>query len=378
MKADKEEAFYKHTVIPRREETHALLEEDFQAHKDEWAELFVSSVKGVAGLIGRSGPPKAGFLVYCLLRTDILAKKYVYRIHLYDSAYILRPETVLGEFDVSHIYKHYDRMEAQLKREYMGYITIAEPEVETILLDELGLFQKYAVETMRLGLLDLLETGEYKGIPKEDRFEIHCGEYFEPCYIIHSEIKNKDYDELIKRLERREKDAYAERDFTGLQYEDGDMQNLDLRYADFRNGNLCRTDLSLGLLIGAKFKGCLMEGAMLTASDISDANFEGAKMAGANFTCVVSLLGKPTGSEWKAVGFTGTNFKNSDLRDADFRGAVLIGADFRGASLKGADFSDAEIYRSVIDTKAFEEADFTEAQRSGMTVREGGEHGYTR
>jgi hypothetical protein len=223
--------------------------------------------------------------------------------------YILRPETVLGEFDASHIYKHYERMDAELKREFRKYVLIAEPEVDTVMLGELGMFHKYAVESMRCGLSELLETEEYKSIPKDERFEIHSGEYFEPCEVIHSELQNKNDEELIKLLNRREKDAYICGDFTGLHYEEGFLRNRDLRYANFGNANLRGADLSLGLLIGAKFKGCLLEGADLTASNVSDANFEGAKLAGAKLPYIVALQGRNAANEWKTVGFTGTNFR---------------------------------------------------------------------
>ncbi|HYK02238.1 MAG TPA: molybdopterin-dependent oxidoreductase [Thermoanaerobaculia bacterium] len=73
----------------------------------------------------------------------------------------------------------------------------------------------------------------------------------------------------------------------------------------------------------------------LTGTDLSDCNFEGARIKACRFLRVTLRRARATGGN-----FTRCIFIDSDLRDADLSRCDLEGADFRGADLRGADLRE--------------------------------------
>lgn len=364
--------FYENDVKPLLKATLSRLEEDFQQNKEMLKMEFLNSFKDVCIYIKeveRSTGRKAGFIIYNLLRTRMLSKRYEYMVVLYDKDWYLKDGVKVGDLNVQFFYKHFEELWQELLKLYKKYIMqVSVVDVERIMMDQLDSFHKYVVEMMRYSLIDAIETEEYKSLEKEAVMEIQSGEYFEPCDTVHIEHKEKNYIEIIKWLDKKEKGEYCFQDFRGIDLMDRQYQNIDLRYTDLRCSKLDGLDISFSLLMGTKFKSTRMKGANLIFSMISDANFEEADMTGAKLQSCLAFTGKNTVNEWKKVGFTGVSFKNAILKDASFKWANVIGADFEGADLQGAVFEEAKLFRSRFSKEQLEQISLSKEQLEQIEI----------
>lgn len=366
------ERFSQNNVKPALEQALINLEQDFQQNKEQMKQAFIDSFCQVCKNIRelqKTSQPKMGFLIFHLFRTKVLRHKYTYTAIAYDKEWYRREGFPVGEMDVSFIFEHYETMWKKLSSECKKYIMqIEEPDVERIMLDYLGLFHKYVVEVMRIGLLEALETIEYQSLKKEDRFEIQAGEYYELCDLIHIEQKTRNLLEIKSQIQQGQEQACCFQDFREVDLSGFSCQGRDLRYSDFRNSILNGADLSTSLLIGTKFKGCAMKGVNLMFSMINDANFERADLTGTDLQYCVAFTGKGGGNQWKNTGFTGVSFKDSLLVDANFTSSTILGGDFEGADLRGAVFTDVQLYGSRFTQKQVEQCKFSQDQLEQMII----------
>lgn len=105
-----------------------------------------------------------------------------------------------------------------------------------------------------------------------------------------------------------------------------DLQDRDLRGADFFEARLTDVNLRRALLEGANF-----DGAWLQRADLVDAKLQGAFLGGARLQ----------GAELVRAELQGANLRGAQLQGADLRKARLEGADLSAAGLQGADLRDA-------------------------------------
>ncbi len=372
--AEQLQLFYEKDVNPIREKVLEALEIDFQVHKWTLKEAFISSFKKTCEEIKKLEETqefKVGFLMYNLLRTQVMQHQYNYRIYVYDENWYLKDGIYIGELDVSFIYKYYEEMWQELLKCSKKYVLkIGVLDVEHIMLEQLQYFHKYVVGLMQFSLLDALEIEEYIALNKADVFQIQTGEFFEPCDPIHIEAQEKDSFQLKKFIEKNEKGAYYFQDFRGLEMDELMCNGSDLRYADFRESQLNRSSMMCSLLIGTKFKGCQMKEANLSVSMICEANFENADLSNANFQQAVAFVGKNEANAWKQVGFTPTSFKNSNLTQANFQGATLSSVDFTGANLTHTNFQDATLYGSQFTRTQLKMCEFSQKQLEQLKIVE--------
>jgi hypothetical protein len=94
--------------------------------------------------------------------------------------------------------------------------------------------------------------------------------------------------------------------------------NMDLRGWSFKGQNLS----------GANFTGANLEGACFIDAILVSTNFEGARLAHADFSCA---------NAW------GANFNETNCKDALFLSANLTEASFEGADLDGTSFAQANL-----------------------------------
>ena len=94
--------------------------------------------------------------------------------------------------------------------------------------------------------------------------------------------------------------------------------NMDLRGWSFKGQNLS----------GANFEGANLEGACFIDAILVSTNFEGARLAHADFSCA---------NAW------GANFNETNCKDALFLSANLTEASFEGANLDGTSFAQANL-----------------------------------
>lgn len=366
------EKFLEQDVMPALKVALDNLETDFQTQKEALKQEYINSFQDALRTINKirnETKSKTGFLTSHLLRTRILNHHYSYPIISYDREWYGSKGISAGEMDVSFLYKHYEALWQELLRESRKYIQqFSEPDIESIMLRILNPFHKYVVELMRFSLLDSLETEEYLSLSKEGRFEIQSGEYFEPCDLIHMELKEKNRPQIINMIQQSNNQACCFQDFKDLDLSGIVSNGKDLRYSDFRSSHLNEINFNFCLLIGTKFKNSFMKQANLMGTMIHGACFDYADLTDANLQYSVAFTGKNKANAWKDTGFTGVSFRNSILHQADFTGATIMGGDFSGADLTGAIFDEAALYRTRFEKYQLNQCNFSSQQLEQMEL----------
>lgn len=351
--------FRKKDVEPCMEEILADVEEIFQKTKDDFQQQFVREFTHVCEALVKD-KRKPGYLMCHLLRTDLIRGVYRSPIVAYDRKWYLHKGIWVGELDTSELFGFYGKLWENLiqrAKRYVGKVSM--PEVNVVMQEMVTLFYRYLKELVLYSIAEATETDSYLSMEKEEDFQIRVGEYLEPGDLVYQEQPKKDLEELKDWLDKKERKAYCFGDFKGLNLRNLMLQNYDFRYADFRGSSLEKSNLSIGLLIGACFRKCQMKESNLTGSMLHNADFTGADLERANLSYGVTYQGKGPGDTWRREGYTGSCFQDSNLQGTCLAGGVFIGADFRGARLEGSDFREAALYGSYFTRKQAVEAKFS-------------------
>jgi uncharacterized protein YjbI with pentapeptide repeats len=125
----------------------------------------------------------------------------------------------------------------------------------------------------------------------------------------------------------------AFKEFDGL-----NLQERDLRFANFRRAVLPKTNFSNARLQGAYLNVADMQGANfymanLQGADLRFANLQGAKLGGA----------KLQGAELYMAHLEGSDLNGAELQNVQMNWAHMRGADLIGANLKGANMDKTEL-----------------------------------
>jgi len=131
---------------------------------------------------------------------------------------------------------------------------------------------------------------------------------------VYKENTEKNRDEILSWFTDRLDCAYCFEDFSGLDFSNENLAEIDCRYADFRNAVLKNVNFTYANLTGARFCGADLENAdfsyaLLYEADFSGANLKNAKLGGA----AVDFEGQKK-DEWKRPRFMPVNFTGA-IRD---------------------------------------------------------------
>src|SRR2546421_3496838 len=116
-------------------------------------------------------------------------------------------------------------------------------------------------------------------------------------------------------------DAHGKTHDPIIDLSDANFSGADLSGADFREAILSGADLSDAVFRDANFSGADLSGAFLSRADLHHANFSGADLSGA-------FLAR--------AGLDDADLSGADLRNAIFGEAILSGANFRNANFRNA------------------------------------------
>lgn len=124
------------------------------------------------------------------------------------------------------------------------------------------------------------------------------------------------------------------------------------------------------------FSNCLMEGLVLTNTDLYGARMRNANLAGSDFSqsildssdlAYANMVNmKLTGATLERAALVGANLRNASLDDANLRNAnmiyaILQGATLAGADLENADLTNADLYKADISSANISGAIFDNA-----------------
>ncbi len=161
----------------------------------------------------------------------------------------------------------------------------------------------------------------------------------------------------ISLLKKARLIARGEIDPRHKDYRDLEAQTLDIESARSKGG-----DFSGGVFGAIKAAGARLESAGFRMVGVWEADFTGARLAGARFDAAGA------GEGW--AGYFRGDFSEADLRGASFVGARIWESGFAGADLSRANARGAEFYDAIFEGATFAEADFTKALLHGSNMAE--------
>jgi len=370
------EDFYEQDVQHELLLSLAELEADYQKNIDEWKSVFIDHFKKVCKnieVMQKEGTaPKASFLVYTILRTNILHGKDTYAIFLYDHNWYLGMKPIrVGEMEVKCTYNYWRKLQSTLKERKRKYVlNIRAYDVESIAMSMLNYYHQYIVAQMRYSIVDAISTEEFKLIEKADSFEILAGEYYEVCDQIYKYVHEDSYENTIKEIKSYKVSEYFARDFSGIDLRDMDLIQMDFNYSIFNNSIMSNAIMLECQFAGTKFRHSKMANVDFTNSNLYGADFSNSDLTAAIFDFCRAFSGKDAFGLLESPGYTCANFAGSILKEASFKEAMLYDVIFCGADLEDADFHGAVITGSLFDKKHLEQVKFTEEQRKSIKLAE--------
>lgn len=108
-------------------------------------------------------------------------------------------------------------------------------------------------------------------------------------------------------------------------------------------------DLSGRDLHRVAFAGFLLDGTLMTACDLRNADLRGASAVGAVFDRSKLVEARLCGAYLNRASFQEALMIGADLSGVSLRSALLIGADLRDARLRGADIRGADFTGARLD-----------------------------
>lgn len=336
----------------------------FQDIKIKFRALFVHELCNACDFMGREEPEfKTGYLMYHLLRTDLIRGEYRYHIVMYDSQWYFHKSVWAGTIDTGEIFRLYGVLMEMLQQRAKRYVgQVPPPLVDQVMLKLIKPFHLYIRELMLYSVAEGTETKSYRSLYREADFQIRVGEYMEPGDLIYREQEKKQPEELRAWLEENKESTYCFQDFKEMDFSRMELPVHDFRYTDFREAGLEGSILSFSRMTGARFQRSRMKGCILLGAVLHNADFTGADLEGADLSYSLSFEGKDPLDDGKLEGYTGSSFSDSRLKGARFCRAVLCGADFTRADLTGADFREAALFRCRFSSGQAEKAGLTAEQ----------------
>ena len=122
-----------------------------------------------------------------------------------------------------------------------------------------------------------------------------------------------------------------------------DLQGAGLANAIFEDAHLQGAILTRAGLPSARLKGAALEGASLASANLEGADLQEADLRNANVRLANLAAANLRGADLRNAIVRLANLAAANLQEADLRGADLRGADLRDANLQGANLQEADL-----------------------------------
>ena len=228
--------FEEKEIIPAFEDTMGLLEHIFQEEKERFRDSFVKVfAEACDRYSARYQEKPASILTLQFLRTDLLERRYRYRIVFYGTEWYLGDSVTAGEINTEAVFCHYHELEKRLLLKagrYKDLVTRTSIRHHVNILTDL--FGGYIKELILYSITQATETEAYLQLKKEKQFQIRVGELLEPGDLIYQEQEEKNQDLILRQLTFGENQEFYFQDYKGLDFSGLSLQGYDFSYTDFR------------------------------------------------------------------------------------------------------------------------------------------------
>ncbi|MCL1976071.1 MAG: pentapeptide repeat-containing protein, partial [Firmicutes bacterium] len=291
----------------------------FVAQKKHWLFLFnnhlQSICKKITTLQTESTLPAISFLEFTQLYTNIISRRYVAEIWVYDDKlYLDKNQLYIGEYDLSFLLIYFDDLWNSLlsaRKQYVGKVTSR--EIKEYMLKAIPDFLSYFISIVRFAIRECIDKKPLIDIKKNEEFIVNVGNYMASTESVYAEYKNKDADKIVKWFEEGHIGDYVYGDYSKLDFSGRSFISKELRYSFFCHSCLKNTFFQGSVLIGTSFHEASMENCHLDYCFINEADFSHARLNNASFVNVDGRAGLPNEKEWHHVGFLPVNFRHADL-----------------------------------------------------------------
>ncbi|MCL1989455.1 MAG: pentapeptide repeat-containing protein [Defluviitaleaceae bacterium] len=315
--------FYKKAAILGMKQV-APLETYLDEHEGELVGKFVrcfeTYCQKIINMQEKGKKDALSYLHFSLLRTNILAKHYVFRIDAYNKDWYLDEQACVGEYDVSDLFSFMNGYEKDLEKErhispYAPHISAA--DVKSLLLEESSKYTDIIIELIRLALKEAVKTMAYQAVLREDLFVIQVGEFRDVNYTVYVEDRRpKQPKDVIKLLERTDEEHQYEM-FEQVELQGGHFNELRMAYSSGKGSQFIKSQFQRALMIACDFQGATFHQVSFKNAQLLELDFTGARMEEVDFE----------GAELHYL-----NFENATLVNIDFSKAVT----FEGINLTNA------------------------------------------
>ena len=254
------------------------------------------------------------YIEYTMLRTNLINKDYVSEVCIYgENWYLCKNQRAVGRFDISVLFKHFDELWQELiaiRKNYVGKVSAQ--EVTAFIMSEAApKFYSYITKLCRFSILECVGQDYFKAIKKSPQFEINSGEYMAQTEAIYKENSGKDRSKILSWFADRLDYEYCFEDFSGLDFSNENLREIDCRYSDFRNTCLKNAQFKGANLTGARFCGADLEKADFSYALLYEADFSGANLKGAKFDYAGIDSENEDKNIWKRPKFMSVNFTDA-------------------------------------------------------------------
>jgi len=139
------------------------------------------------------------------------------------------------------------------------------------------------------------------------------------------------------------------------------MEGATVDRTTFYYTNFERTKLKSIKGKKAKFNSCNMRGALLSFTNLEQADFKGSGMVETNF-----FRARCYRCKFEGVYMNETNFKFARLQRSNFKNAWLYGADLKYANLQRANFENAWLFNTDLRGADFRNTNLRKIKRRGL------------
>ncbi len=268
---------YRERVSEKIAEFRSNMEKHLMEHAGYLEDLVKAGMDRLGEQMEKQGKEYVCFLYICILKTDLIHRKYRIFLHGLDMRWYLDEEPVETYVDAEELFEPFDRLRSALEEADSGYGgAVSRYDIQDLLFDELPLMDSMICQILRYRLRDWEEKGIFDKVARSPYWLLRWGEY-------------RDRSEFLVQTDRVEKPASAWREelkkaahnpenmVFGYWYrgkcQGKDPKDLDLRFITFEESAI--QDI--------KFENCNMEGSRFPKSRISGCSFKGCNLSGADF-----------------------------------------------------------------------------------------------
>ncbi len=338
------EEFYINDCIPIFSELYREIKIDIKNRetgiKKQWIETFDQIFRKMAQCQKEKSVEAISHIHIVYLRTRLLQKDYRYAIYAYGKEWYMGREMIIGNLDVSMFFLPFDTAWRRLEKETLKYIQKVTPiDVERLMLEESGRMILFAVSLLRKWRRELRQTEGFRMLKKESFFHIQVGEYYEPGYVLFTQIKEKEERKIKKALWKKKN--HCGYDLRNMQLDGMEYAGMEFMDADFTGSSMRNCIFHACILQGAVMEQCTLTEAVFIDSAMEESEWKDSDLRDARFEECLFYEGEIPNKGVFMPDYGNISFQNCRLEGTKFIHCAMNGADFTETDVSGCDFTDS-------------------------------------